>query len=138
MLKSTVVENKPETIEDIWRCFEKVYAQISIDRPKSLTDLGIQAELYLGSEDSPASFYFALHYRVEFEEDGEEYSFYELVYCDFDISNIPQLKGFNEDSIDVCEIDYSVKQALNEIYNWWAFDKLKEHTLALNIWSTEV
>ncbi|MGB2739994.1 MAG: hypothetical protein WBC60_05490 [Cognaticolwellia sp.] len=137
-IRNEIAKNDPSTVGEVWDCFKTVFNVINVERPDSLIDFGIQAEVFHGSENSKPSFYFALHYRVSAMEDGEEYSFYELVYCDFDLSEVLESVALKEESIDVCEVDCSISALFSKIENWPAFSKLKNLVLPLAVYSDEV
>ena len=133
-----ITKNSPNTVNEVWGCFKSVYSNISNERPDTLVDLGVQAEVCKGYAEEKPSFYFALHYRVSTVEDGEEYSFYELVYCDFDISEIPETAVLKEESIDVCELDSSQNELFAKIEGWPSFVKLRDMVLPFIVHSDEV
>ncbi|TDF35469.1 hypothetical protein EYS14_18800 [Alteromonadaceae bacterium M269] len=137
-IKNEVIRRSAATVNEVWKGFKNAYKAINLERPSSLKDFGILAEVYFGDDDNPPSFYFALHYRVSFMAGNEESSFYELVYCDFDLSEIPKTLPLKECSIDVCEADNSLEVLFSSIENWPPFMKLKELALPLSIHSEDV
>jgi len=137
-LKEKISESNTKTVSDIWSDFKAFYEEVSGNKPATLKEFGIQSELYFGSESSSPTFYFALNYRIECEYEGDEYSFYEMVYCEFDITSLVKEIEVKGELSEFVEGDSSVGEAVEIIEKWWVFNDLKALVLPLRIWSTEL
>ncbi len=137
-LKHSIAEKRASTVSEIWSVFKAQFIALNENKHESIVDLGLQSELYLGSEFAPPCYYFAFHYQIEFEEDGEIYQGYELVYCEFDLTGSSLLDSLSNQVLDLWLNEYSQKQILENIESWDIFKLLENSKLELNVYGTEV
>jgi hypothetical protein len=126
------------SVEDIWLIFKKQFTKLKDEKHSEITDLGIQSELYLGSDYGPPCFYFAFHYKIETKEENQTYSHYELLYCEFDLTNCGSLENLENTSIDLWLSEHDELTIFNKIDEWEIFKLFKDKTLKLNLYGTEV
>jgi hypothetical protein len=133
------IDNKIDySIFEIWEIFKIEFSKFNKEKHSSITDLGIQTEFYLGSKYGPPCFYFAFHNYITGEDDGEYYSYYELVYCEFDLTNSKLLSSLENTSMDLWLSDNDENTIFSKIENWSIFQLLKDEILKLNIYGTEI
>jgi hypothetical protein len=137
-LKHSIKDKGAITVSEIWGVFKAQFLALNESKHETIVDLGVQSELYLGSEFSPPCYYFAFHYEIEYEEDGERYQGYELVYCEFDLSGSSLVNGLSNQTLDLWLNEYSQKQILKEIESWNIFKLFENSTFELNVYGTEV
>jgi hypothetical protein len=125
-------------IEDVWEVFCQQYAQLKLQKPSTMGDLGIQSELFIDRVNSTKVFYFAYHYSVNATVDDEEYNFYELVYCEFDLSDTKLDLNLNDDSIEIWESTSSYRDDLLPVENWSTFKALKHLRLRCKVFGDEM
>ena len=136
LLRREVEKRSPVYVIDVWDCFKNTYNFISQNKPESLREFGVQTEVFLDG-DAP-TFYFAFHYAVECVEDEEEYSFYEMVYCEFELASLVETLKLHNESMEICEEERSIDEIFVKIENWWVFELLGKEKLPLLIHSTEM
>lgn len=137
-LSSAINRSDASSIGAIWDVFKTEFSNLSTEEGTDIVDLGIQAELYEGSEFGPPCFYFAFHYQIESEEEGEKCSHYELVYCEFDLSDNNALNEIENAVLDLWLSEYEEGGIFKRIEEWGAFKSLRNELPKLNVYGTEV
>lgn len=117
-LTSAIEKSGVSSIVDIWEVFKVEFSKLKSENNSRIKDLGIQTELDEGSVYSSPCFYYAFHYRLEYVEDGEVYSHYELVYCEFDLATSDVLDKFQKAALDLWLNEYDEKSIFSKIESW--------------------
>lgn len=136
-LSTGINRGSAKAVIDIWQNFKSVFEASDLVSNPNVRDFGIQAELYLGSQNSPPCFYFAMQYQLTYMEDDEEYAHYEHVYCEFDLSG-HDLSKLNDNCLELWCYEYNLEQMFGKIENWETFQKFKNKTLSHKVYGTEV
>ncbi|GAA0860194.1 hypothetical protein [Aliiglaciecola litoralis] len=126
------------SIGDAWMVFREQYLELKKHKPKTMADLGIQAELFIDNSRDLKQFYFAFHYRVKCKLEGEVYEFYELVYCEFDVKNAAPALLKTGDAIEAWESFTSFKGAVKRVDEWEVLRQFKDLQTTYKVYGTEV
>ncbi|WP_144391785.1 hypothetical protein [Pleionea sediminis] len=137
-LSSAINKNGASSVGEVWEVFKVEFSKLRAEDNPKIADLGIQTELYQGSEYGSPCFYFAFHYQVEMEEEGESYSHYELVFCEFDLTHNNTLDEIKNSALDLWLGKYEERLIFTKIEEWSAFKSLRNEALKLNVYGTQV
>ena len=132
ILENKISNTKAESVKDVWEVFKDFFSTFHINKPKSVTNFGIMAELSLGSAHSSPLFYFSLHYLVD---DGE-FNYSEWVYCEFNLTQVDE-SILTASSIELWDWDHEISDMFNQIENWLTFKVMQERVLPLTVHGTE-
>lgn len=138
ILSRALDDAKVETIGDGWEVFKLEYKKLKKSKPKTITDFGLQSEFFVDETRAQKIFYFAFHYRVHCKIDCEEYDFYELVYCEYDLSHLEFDPSLKKGLIEEWESLLSFTNVLDKVENWDTFHSLKSVTAKYEVTGTEV
>jgi hypothetical protein len=132
-LLNIVNQNNTKTVLDIWLVFKAYMIKYNFSSKDYIKDFGIMSELFLGSEDVIPQYNFSIQYRLNYEEDGEEYEYSEMVRCEFDLTKFPELMKFIQNVkpkyLDLWEGDYPQDNMFSQIEVWKMFQVIKNETL---------
>lgn len=137
-LKNSITNKNLSLVSDVWEAFKAEFSKFNSEAYPQVLDLGVQSELYSGSEYGPPCYYFAFYYQIKTVEDGEEYTHYELVYCEFDLSNqnvVPEIKDW---AINLWLSEEDETNLFKQIEESNPFELFKNETPLLNIYGTEM
>ncbi|MGH1486954.1 MAG: hypothetical protein ACRBCI_12100 [Cellvibrionaceae bacterium] len=137
-LKDSINDEIDYSVSEVWEIFKIEFSKFKNEKHPSITDLGIQTEFYLDSKYGPPCFYFAFHNYITGEDDGKYYSYYELVYCEFDLTDSPLLPNLEDASMDLWLSDNNENTIFSTIENWSMFQLFKNESFKLNIYGTEI
>jgi len=133
-LKNAITGKGISLISDVWEVFKSEFSILKGEEHPQIVDLGIQSELYSGSEFGPACYYFAFYYQIK----TVEYTHYELVYCEFDLSSQKVLPKIENWAIDIWLSEFDETELFKQVEDSYPFELFKQKSPLLNVYGTEV
>jgi hypothetical protein len=133
-LADGITRDGSKTISEIWLHIKNYIIEFDFPSKEYIKDYGIMAEVFTNSDEySKPQLYFCIQYRLNYEEDGEEYEYSEMVYCDFDLSNYSELDLLKNECLDLWGGEFPLDSIFSQVEEWQIFKMFKDQTLPLRI-----
>lgn len=138
-LAEAINKSNSKTISDIWLQIKKYILSFDFASKEFVKDFGVMAEIFTNSDElTKPQLYFAIQYRLIYEEDGEEYEHSEMIYCDFDLSSFAELSQLKNECLDLWEAEFPLDSIFSQVENWGVFELFKDKTLPFRVYGTGV
>ena len=126
------------TVLEVWNQVKAYIIQYDFPSRGYIESFGVMSELFLGANDINPQLYFAIQFRINFEDDGEEYEYSQMVYCEFDLSDYNELSKCTAQCLDLWNAEYQLENIFAQIEAWDMFQRLKNEVLPIRIYGTGV
>ena len=128
-----------KTISEIWSHIKSYIVEFDFSSKAYIKDYGVMAEIFTNSDEySKPQLYFCIQYRLNYEEDGEEYEYSEMVYCDFDLSHYSEFAQLKNECLDLWVGEFPLDSIFSQVEEWHIFKTFKDKTLPLRVHGTGV
>ena len=137
-LSGNIDKSHSRTVLDVWNQVKAYIIKYDFPSRSYIESFGVMSELFLGAEAMNPQLYFAIQFRISLEDNGEEYEYSQMVYCEFDLSDYKELSKCTAKCLDLWNAEYQLKNIFEQIEAWDMFQRLKDETLPIRIYGTGV